>query len=119
MLMAIALALLPQTASASTHRLHIGKGPYCQIAIDGKPQSYAQTRSMLTRSAHTKPEPTLQLDLNPGAPYWCVEHVLAEIKQAKVTKIVFLGNEKVPPSKPVAAKPAAAKPVPAKQPPKH
>ena len=108
MLVAIALALLPQAAPAPSHRLHIGKGPACQIAFDGRTQNYTQLRNALARSARSRPEPTLRLDLDPAAPYWCVDRVTKEIKRARVTKIVFLGNA----AKPVAKPPTGKSPAP-------
>jgi len=64
-----------------------------QILWNGNPVSPEQLRQYLELSQQINPIPELHLQPEPEAKYVVVDDVLAVTKQAKVSKMGFVGNE--------------------------
>jgi len=60
---------------------------------NGSPVNLTQLRQYLDITQQMNPEPELHLQPEPNARYETVDEVLVVTKQAKVTKLGFVGNE--------------------------
>ncbi len=67
--------------------------PTGAIAWNGVPSSVAQVGNLLTQTKAMKPEPELQFQPHPNAPYLPVNQVLKEVKASEISKFGFVGNE--------------------------
>jgi biopolymer transport protein ExbD len=64
-----------------------------QVLWNGAPVNLVQLRQYLDVTQQMDPVPELHLQPEPNARYELVDQVLAVTKQAKVTKMGFVGNE--------------------------
>lgn len=64
-----------------------------QVLWNGAPVNLVQLRQYLDVTLQMEPVPELHLQPEPNARYELVDEVLAVTKQAKVTKMGFVGNE--------------------------
>ena len=67
--------------------------PNRAILWNGAPVDPVTLRQYLDITTTMSPEPELHLQPDPEAPYEVVDEVLAVTKQAKITKMGFVGNE--------------------------
>ena len=67
--------------------------PNSEIQWNGQGVTLDQLVPLLQQSATMQPEPELQFQPSPIAPYLPVDQVLAEVKRAEITKFGFVGNE--------------------------
>ena len=67
--------------------------PDSSIQWNGNPVTLDQLVPLLQQSAAMQPEPELQFQPSPIAPYLPVDQVLAEVKRAEIKKFGFVGNE--------------------------
>jgi biopolymer transport protein ExbD len=63
------------------------------ITWNGTPYSLDQITGFLAQTRSMNPEPELQFQPSPNAPYDTVDKTLAVIKRSKVNKFGFVGNE--------------------------
>jgi biopolymer transport protein ExbD len=63
------------------------------VLWNGAPVNLTQLRQYLDITQQMNPEPELHLQPEPNARYELVDQVLVVTKQAKVTKMGFVGNE--------------------------
>jgi biopolymer transport protein ExbD len=75
---------------ANTVLLVVPAGP-CKVEINGEAVTMEALRTQAARWARDKPEFHFQPD--PGADYQCVDAVLTVLKENKVGKLGFVGNE--------------------------
>ena len=67
--------------------------PNRAILWNNAPVNTVTLRQYLDITTTMSPEPELHLQPDPEAPYEVVDEVLAITKQAKITKMGFVGNE--------------------------
>ena len=67
--------------------------PDSTIQWNGTPVSLQQMAQYLARTTSMNPEPELQFQPAPTAPYDTVDKALAEVKRSGITKFGFVGNE--------------------------
>ncbi|WP_114228893.1 MULTISPECIES: ExbD/TolR family protein [Sphingomonas] len=67
--------------------------PEGAVLWNGTPVQLTQLRQYLDITQQMNPEPELHLQPDPAARYELVDQVLVVTKQAKVTKMGFVGNE--------------------------
>ncbi len=67
--------------------------PDSTIQWNGDPVTLDQLKLLLQQTAAMQPEPELQFQPSPIAPYLPVDQVLAEVKRAEIKKFGFVGNE--------------------------
>ena len=63
------------------------------VAFNGQPVDDATLQRLLEQTTTIDPEPELHFQPDPTARYEVVDRVLAVIKQSKVGKLGFIGNE--------------------------
>jgi len=78
------------------HRYVLGATRPCHFTIDGRPVSFERFRRTLLRLGRLRPQPELQLQPDPHASYRCVNRMLRVIKESRVTRLGFIGNEQYP-----------------------
>ena len=74
-------------------RNKIAIDPRSAITWNGQPVSAAQLASLLQATRKLKPEPELQFQPDPAAPYDTASKVLNTIKASGVTAFGFVGND--------------------------
>ena len=67
--------------------------PDSTIQWNGTPVTLQQMEQYLVRTRSMKPEPELQFQPAPTAPYDTVDKALVSVKRSGVTKFGFVGNE--------------------------
>ena len=67
--------------------------PNSEIQWNGTPVSLQQMAQFLGQTKSMNPEPELQFQPAPTAPYETVDKALAEVKRSGITKFGFVGNE--------------------------
>jgi biopolymer transport protein ExbD len=67
--------------------------PNNEILWNGTPVSLQQVGQYLAQTKSMNPEPELQFQPAPTAPYDTVDKVLAVVKRSGITKFGFVGNE--------------------------
>ena len=67
--------------------------PQGAVLWNGSPVNFTQLRQYLDITQQMNPEPELHLQPDPQARYELVDQVLVVTKQAKVSKMGFVGNE--------------------------
>ena len=67
--------------------------PNREVQWNGTPVTQDQVAQFLAQTVAMKPEPELQFQPSPIAPYDVVDMTLATVKQAGVNKFGFVGNE--------------------------
>ena len=67
--------------------------PDSTIQWNGTPVSLQQMAQYLKQTTSMNPEPELQFQPAPTAPYDTVDKALAEVKRSGITKFGFVGNE--------------------------
>jgi biopolymer transport protein ExbD len=67
--------------------------PTSEVQWNGTPVSLQQVAQFLAQTKSMNPEPELQFQPAPTAPYDTVDKVLAEVKRSGITKFGFVGNE--------------------------
>ena len=67
--------------------------PDSTIQWNGTPVSLQQMAQFLAQTTSMNPEPELQFQPAPTAPYDTVDKALAEVKRSGITKFGFVGNE--------------------------
>ena len=67
--------------------------PDSTIQWNGTPVSLQQMAQYLKQTTSMNPEPELQFQPAPTAPYDTVNKALAEVKRSGITKFGFVGNE--------------------------
>ena len=82
----------PPSAPAPAHRLTLDAGGQAQW--DGRPVDDAQLRRRLAALAADPADPELHLVVDGATRYERVDHVLAEILRAGITRTGFIGNER-------------------------
>jgi biopolymer transport protein ExbD len=63
------------------------------LLFNGRAVDRPQLEALLFESGQLQPEPELQLQPAPGAPYGTVDEVLAMTRRAQLTRLGFVGNE--------------------------
>jgi len=63
------------------------------VAFNGQPVDDATLRQLLVQTTTLGPEPELHFQPDPTARYEVVDRILAVVKESKVTKLGFIGNE--------------------------
>jgi biopolymer transport protein ExbD len=63
------------------------------ITWNGAPYSLDQISGFLAQTRSMSPEPELQFQPSPNAPYDAVDKTLAVVKRSKINKFGFVGNE--------------------------
>jgi biopolymer transport protein ExbD len=71
----------------------IGIQPSGVVTWNGAPVDDVTLSNYLTASVNLQPEPELHFRPDPEARYDVVDRIMTLIKQAKVTKLGFVGNE--------------------------
>jgi biopolymer transport protein ExbD len=64
-----------------------------EIQWNGTPVSLEQTANYLQQSRAINPEPVLEFQPQPNAPYDAVDKVLAVVKKSKISGFGFVGNQ--------------------------
>ena len=64
-----------------------------EVQWNGTPVSLDQVTSYLAQTKAINPEPELQFQPAPNAPYDVVDKTLAVVKRSKISKFGFVGNE--------------------------
>ena len=67
--------------------------PDSTIQWNGTPVTLQQMEQYLVRTRSMKPEPELQFQPAPTAPYDTVDKALVSVKRSGITKFGFVGNE--------------------------
>jgi len=67
--------------------------PDSSIQWNGTPVTLQQMEQYLGQTRSMKPEPELQFQPAPTAPYDTVDKVLVSVKLSRITKFGFVGNE--------------------------
>jgi biopolymer transport protein ExbD len=67
--------------------------PNSTIQWNGTPVTLQQMEQYLVRTRSMKPEPELQFQPAPTAPYDTVDKALVSVKRSGITKFGFVGNE--------------------------
>ena len=67
--------------------------PNSEIQWNGTPVSLQQMAQFLGQTKSMNPEPELQFQPAPTAPYETVDKALAEVKRSGITKFGFVGTE--------------------------
>ena len=65
-----------------------------QVLWNGEPVSQATLQNLLTRSAAMAPEPTTLFEPEANASYADTAEVVRTVKETKVTKFAFVGNDR-------------------------
>jgi len=68
--------------------------PAGTVFWNGSPVNLPTLKSYMSQTTRMDPEPELHLEPDPNARYVVVDQVLAAAKQANVTKMGFVGNER-------------------------
>ena len=63
------------------------------LLFNGRGVDRPQLEALLYATGQLRPEPELQLQPAPGAPYGTVDEVLAMTRRAQLTRLGFVGNE--------------------------
>ncbi len=63
------------------------------VAFNGQPVDDATLKQLLVQTTTLDPEPELHFQPDPTARYEVVDRILAVVKDSKVTKLGFIGNE--------------------------
>ena len=63
------------------------------VAFNGQPVDDATLKQLLVQTTTLDPEPELHFQPDPTARYEVVDRILAVVKESKVTKLGFIGNE--------------------------
>lgn len=66
----------------------------CQIVLNGERVSLARFRA--EAKVWTKTQPQIRFEPSPEADYACVDRALRVLRDTRVTKLGFLGNEEDP-----------------------
>jgi biopolymer transport protein ExbD len=64
-----------------------------EIQWNGSPVTLDQAANYLAQTRSMNPEPELQFQPAPNAPYVIVDETLAVVKKSKISKFGFVGNE--------------------------
>lgn len=64
-----------------------------EVQWNGQPASLDQIEQYLAQTKAMNPEPELQFQPTPNAPYDTIDKVLAVVKRSAITKFGFVGNE--------------------------
>ena len=63
------------------------------LLFNGRTVDGRQLQALLFETGQLRPEPELQLQPAPGAPYGIVDEVLVMTRRAQLTRLGFVGNE--------------------------
>lgn len=63
------------------------------VAFNGQPVDDATLKQLLVQTTTLDPEPELHFQPDPTVRYEVVDRILAVVKESKVTKLGFIGNE--------------------------
>ncbi|MBA4049036.1 MAG: biopolymer transporter ExbD [Sphingomonas sp.] len=77
----------------NTDKNKISIDPAGIVAFNGQPVDDTTLKQLLVQTTTLDPEPELHFQPDPTARYEVVDRILAVVKDSKVTKLGFIGNE--------------------------